>query len=307
MRTDSYTIDEHMLDVGHKHQLYIQDWGNKNAKIPIIFLHGGPGAQCKDKHKTPFDPTTQRVIFFDQRGSGKSLPYGRWHHNNTQELAADITKIADYLKVDKFVLTGASWGSTLGLYYAISNPNRVKALVISGVWTASDKEIDWLNKGGIRDFFPEVWENYLTSVPNNAQSDPTAWHFERILGNDPDAAKKSAHAYACYDGALMSLDDTFSPPFADDFDPNTAMMEARYMSKRCFLPDRYILKNASKLNMPVYIVQGRYDMVCPPVTAYELSKLIKKCNLTWVTSGHKSERETITALRLIYKHLTEGH
>lgn len=110
MSPDAYTIAEHMLPVGHGHTLYIQDWGNKDAKTPIIFLHGGPGGQCKDKHKLPFDPKTQRVIFHDQRGGGKSTPAGRWHHNNTQELAADITRIVDFLKVDRFIITGESWG-----------------------------------------------------------------------------------------------------------------------------------------------------------------------------------------------------
>lgn len=165
MKPDAFTIAEHHLDVGHKHRLYIQDWGDKKAKTPIIFLHGGPGGQCKDKHKTPFDPATQRVIFFDQRGCGKSTPVGHWHHNNTQELAADITKIANFLGIDTFILTGSSWGSCLALYYALCVPLRVKALVISGVFTGSQAEIDWIDKGLFRAHFPEAWERYEQTVP----------------------------------------------------------------------------------------------------------------------------------------------
>ncbi len=305
MKPDEFTIAEHMLDVGHKHQLYIQDWGNKKAKTPIIFLHGGPGGGCKDKHKTPFDPKKQRVIFFDQRGSGKSLPYGRWHHNNTQELASDITKITDFVGVDTFILTGGSWGSTLALYYAISNPSRVSALVISGVFTGSQAEIDWLDQGLFKTHFPEAWEHYLEATPKAHHKDPSAYHMTTVTGNDLVKAKQSAEAYANLESAALSLNDTFYPISPEDFEPEGMIIEMRYLAKRCFLPDRYILKNAHKLKIPVYIVQGRYDMVCPPKTAYELSKLIPNSHLTWVVSGHRAEHETTTAQRLIYKHLTE--
>ncbi|MFZ1248697.1 MAG: alpha/beta fold hydrolase [Candidatus Saccharimonadales bacterium] len=305
MNPDTHTIAEHLLDVGHKHQLYIQDWGNKKAKNPIIFLHGGPGGGCKDKHKLPFDPTTQRVIFFDQRGSGKSLPTGRWHHNNTQELAADITKIADYLGIDSFILTGNSWGSCLALYYALSEPRRVKALMIGGIFTGSQAEIDWLDKGLFKTHFPEAWERYLAATPEAYRDDPSAYHFANATGSNEVLAAKSAHAYTELAAAAMSLNDTFMPIKPEDFDPSSMIIEMRYLAKRCFLPDRFILKNAHKLTMPVYIVQGRYDMICPPQTAYELSKSIPNAHLTWVLSGHRREHETTTAERLIYKHLTE--
>lgn len=306
MHPDAHTIAEHTLDVGHRHQLYIQDWGNKKAKHPIIFLHGGPGGQCKDKHKTPFDPTTQRVIFFDQRGCGRSTPLGRWHHNTTQELAADITKIADSLGIDQFILTGASWGSCLALYYALSAPSRVKALVISAVFTGSQAEIDWLDKGLFQSHFPEAWERYVTATPKTFRDSPSAYHFKVALESDDKiAAAQSAQAYAELQSAVLSLNDTFYPISPDDFEPEGMQIEMRYLSKRCFMPDRYILKNASKLKMPVYIIHGRYDMVCPPATAYALSKSMPKAELTWVISGHRAEHEMVTAQRLIYRHLYE--
>ena len=305
MNPDPHTIAEHMLEVGHGHTLSIQDWGSKKAKTPIFFLHGGPGGQSKDKHKLPFDPTTQRVIFHDQRGCGKSTPFGRWHHNNTQELAADITRIADFLGIDKFILTGGSWGSTLALYYAIQQPSRVSALVVNGVWTGSQAENDWLEKGLFQTHFPDVWERYLTTVPPAHQDDPTAYHFATITGKDAVAAKKSAEAYANLESAVLGLDDTFTPIDSTTFDPTSMFIEMRYIAKGCFLPNRFILKHASKLKMPVHIVQGRYDMVCPPNTAYTLSKLIPHAHLTWVLSGHRTEHETTTALRLIYAHLTQ--
>lgn len=306
MTPDKYTIHEHMLPVGHGHTLYVHDWGNKKAKTPIFFLHGGPGGQCKDKYKLPFDPQHQRVIFHDQRGSGKSTPLGRWHHNNTQELAADITKIADFLKIDTFILTGDSWGSCLALYYAICEPSRVRALVVGGVFTGSQAEIDWLDNGLFQIHFPDAWERYLEATPKSHRDKPAAFHTAQVLGSDEKSAARSAKAYSELERSVMSLDDSYLPLNADDFEPSGMIIEMRYLSKRCFLPDRFILKNAGKLKMPLYIVQGRYDFVCPPQTAYLLSKTAPNAHLTWTVAGHKGEHETITAKRLIYKHLAEA-
>ena len=305
MNPDEYTIAEHMLEVGHGHTLYIHDWGNKKAKKPIVFLHGGPGSGTKDKHKMPFNPQTQRVIFFDQRGCGKSTPLGRWHHNNTQELAADITRITDYLHIDKFILTGNSWGSLLALYYAIQQPRRVLALVIGGVFTGSRSENDWLNRGLFKTHFPDVWERYVAATPPAHCDDPSTYHFKQALGDDPVAAAKSAYAYSELESSVLSLDDNHLPTNPADFDPISTLIEMRYMYKDCFLPDRFILKNAHKLKMPLYMIQGRYDMVCPPVTAYELSKTALNSTLIWTTSGHRVEHENVTVQRLLFKQLTE--
>lgn len=306
MNPDQFTIAEHMLDVGHGHKLYIQDWGNKKAKKPIMYLHGGPGGGCKDKHKLLFDPKTQRVIFFDQRGCGKSTPLGRWHHNNTQELAADITRIADYLNINKFVVTGGSWGSTLALYYAISQPKRVHALVIHGVFTASQAEIDWLDNGLFRTHFPDLWDAYVATAPKTYQANPSAYHYAQILGKDEAKAAQSAQAYSMLEGGIVSLDDNHPPINPVEFDPTGMQIEMRYLAKRCFLPEKYILKNAHKLKMPVHIVQGRYDFVCPPATAYQLSQRLPNATLTWTISGHRAEHETTTVLRLVLRHCTSS-
>ena len=306
MNPDTYTNAEHVLEVGHGHTLYFQDWGNKKAKTPIIFLHGGPGSQCKDKHKLPFDPKTQRVIFHDQRGAGRSTPHGKWHHNNTQELAADITKIADFLKIDTFIITGESWGSALALYYAICEPSRVKAIVVGGVFTASQAEIDWLDKGMFQTHFPDAWEKYIAATPKSHQKDPTAYHLTRVLGKDEKAAAESALVYGELEGSVMGLDDIHVPVSPADFDPSGMIIEMRYLARRCFLPDEFILKNARKLTMPLYIVQGRYDFVCPPSTAYELSKRTPNAHLIWTIAGHRNEHESITVKRFIFRHLASG-
>lgn len=304
MNEDQYTNKVFMLPVTHGHELWVHDWGNKDAETVFFFLHGGPGSSCRDKHKFAFDPMTQRVIFHDQRGSGQSVPAGKWHHNNTQELAADITAIADHLGVKKFVITGGSWGSTLALYYALENPKRISAIVVSGVFTASQQEIDWLDKGLFRTHFPDAWDRYTTTVPVEHKNDPSAYHMANAFGNDETKAFAAARAYGDLEAAVISLNDFHAPTPETETDLSGSLIEMRYLAKRCFLPDRYILDNAHKLTMPVYIVQGRYDFVCPPKTAYELSKVASDTHLTFVQAGHSAEHETVTALSLIYRQLT---
>jgi proline iminopeptidase len=303
MTEDQYTNQLFMLPVGGGHELWVHDWGNPDAKTPLFFLHGGPGSHCKDKHKFPFDPTTQRVIFHDQRGSGQSLPAGKLGHNTTQELAADITRIADRLGIKQFIITGASWGSTLALYYAVMNPERVSAVVVSGIWFASEAEDAYMNGGGWRTHFPDLWDWYLSTVPEEYRQDPSAYHFAQALGDDPEKAAKSARIFGDMEAGLISLDDRHAPTPAEDYDPAGSLIEMHYMAEHCFMPDRYLLDNAHKLTMPVHIVQGRYDFVCPPANAYELHTAVPHSTLTWVTSGHASEHETVTALSLIYHQL----
>jgi proline iminopeptidase len=299
MTPDEYTLHETFLDVGDGHSLYIHDWGNAKAKLPIIFLHGGPGSGSKDKYKTGFDPEFQRVIFFDQRGCGRSLPYGSLEHNTTADLVEDIEKIATYLKLKKFVLNGGSWGCALALAYTIKYPQRVKAMVLSGIFTCSKAEIEWLDKGQFVKHFPDVWDIYVNETPKAQQANPSKYHFAQALGTDEAAAKASAYAYENLEGALLNLDDRFTPDKFDEYDPTGIKIEIHYLVNDCFLPDHYILHNASKLKMPIHLVQGRYDMVCPPITAYELHHKLPNSWLTWTTSGHKAERETWSVIRTL--------
>ncbi len=303
MTEDQYTNQTFMLPVTHGHNLWVHDWGKKDAETVFFFLHGGPGSQCKDRHKLPFDPSKQRVIFHDQRGSGQSTPAGKWHHNTTQDLVEDITAIADKLGIETFVITGGSWGSTLALYYAIHNPERVSAAVVSGVWFGSKAENAWLDNGLWKMHFPDVWEKFAVSVPKEHRENPTEYCFKTAFGDDEVAAANATRLYGDLETALISLDDRHAPTPAKDYDPASMLIEMRYMEKGCFMPDRFIPHNAGKLTMPVHIVQGRYDFVCPPAAAYELHTLVPNSTLTWVQTGHAAEHETITALNLIYRHL----
>lgn len=304
MTPDEHTIQEFFIDVGDGHQVYVHDWGKKTAKIPIILLHGGPGNGCDDRDKRKFDPTTQRVIFFDQRGSGKSLPTGSLQNNTTQDLVEDIEKIANRLSIKRFVLTGGSWGSCLALVYAIARPERVAGMVIQGVFAGSHDEIDWLDHGRFREFFPDAWDKYLEATPEKHRNDPSAYHFKRALGDDIEAAKESAFAYENLELSLLKLDGRINTTKYEEYDLTKIRTEIHYVSNQCFLPENYVLDNAHKLTMPVWIVQGRYDMVCRPITAYLLDQKIPDSKLIWTINGHLAEHEASNVLHIANRFLT---
>jgi len=305
MTPDDFTNQELMLEVGDGHTLYVHDWGAADAKVPILFLHGGPGGGCNDGHKGWFDPTRQRVIFHDQRGSGKSTPYGSLEHNTTQDLVGDIDKIADKFNLDKFILTGSSWGSGLALAYGLAQPQLVTAMVLGGIFTGSQAEIDWIDQGRFVEHFPDAWDAYLATVPAKHRTNPTAYHVQRMFGDDAAAARQSAYDYGNLSSATYKLDDRLQPQsLADDFDPVPKMLEAHYMANGCFMPDNYILDHAGELTMPIWLVQGRYDFICPPRTAYELDKRLPNSELIWTISGHKYEREDWQIRRQLLLRLT---
>lgn len=300
MNKDEYTISEKMLDVGDGHTLYVQEWGNSDASAPVIFLHGGPGSQIKDKHKRPFDPKTQRVIFFDQRGCGKSTPYGSIENNNTDKLVEDVSKVADAFSAKTFILNGSSWGSTLALAYLLAHPKRVHALVIGGIFTGSKTESDWIDEGQFKVFFPEVWQAFLDKTPAKHHDYPAKYHFDKVINGTAKEQKLSGYAYSCLESGVLQLDDRQSPENYKDYDPASIRIEMHYLANDWFLPERYILDNAHKLKMPVHIVQGRYDMVCPPIAAYELHNSLPDSKIYWTLSGHKHEHEGENIFRSIF-------
>lgn len=286
MTPDEHTIEERMIAVGNGHELYTQAWGNPKAKQTVIFLHGGPGSGCSDNHKTIFDPKKYRVIFFDQRGSGRSTPYGSLSHNTTDDLVSDLAAIADAYDADKFLLFGRSWGSTLALAFALKHPDRVTAMIIGGVFTGSQSEIDHMEKGRFADFFPDVWDTYMATVPKSYQDNPSKYHFKRMFGDDVAAAQESALAHSQLELSLLRLDDRVSTIDSLKFDPAPNIIESHYLAQCCFMPDRYILDHAHELTMQIYIIQGRYDMICPPITAYKLAKAAPHTTLLWTLGGH---------------------
>lgn len=306
MTPDMHTLRELALNVGDGHILYVQDWGYQAATMPIISVHGGPGSSAKDNHKANFDPTTQRVIFFDQRGCGRSTPYGTLERNTTDDLVADIEKIADRLEITTFILVGGSWGSCLALAYALAHPKRISAMMLHGIFTGSPAENNWVDGGQFRAFFPEVWNEYLAATPVEHHSKPSAYHFAQILGENADRAKISAYAYERLEGSLTKLDDRFTMAAFETYDPAGIRLEVHYLSNGCFIADNFILDNAASLTMPVWLVQGRYDMVCPPITAYKLHQKLPNSHLIWTINGHKAEHEAATILKLLVQEFSLG-
>jgi proline iminopeptidase len=287
---DQHTLQETFIEVGDGHTLYMQEWGTPHG-MPIIFLHGGPGSGCNNRHKQVFDPERHHVVFFDQRGSGRSIPFGLLAHNTTEVLITDIEKVAKHCKMPHFTLVGGSWGSCLALAYGLKNPKQVDSMVLRGIFTGSQAEINYIYKGEFRNWFPDIWEALLAQTPKSHRRDPGSYHLPRALGDDPVVAKQSAYVLQNLEGALLSLDDRFTATPFDEFDPTSSIVETHYLANTCFLPDRHILEQAHKLTMPIWLIQGRYDMVCPPITAYELNKALPNSELIWTTSGHRAERE----------------
>ena len=308
MTPDEYTIKEYALGVSGGHKLYVHDWGNTHAKQTFLFLHGGPGGGCVDAYKAFFDGTRDHVIFFDQRGCGKSTPRGRIEHNTTQDLIGDIELILEKHSLKKVIVFGGSWGSTLALAYALAHPEHVAAMIIRGIFTSRQFEIDHLDKGIFRNFFPDVWDAYLARTPEQYRDDPTAYHNARAVGNDAKAAFESSYALGEFEGSVSSLEDRHKPADLKTFDPVPARIEAHYIQNHCFMEENHIMDNAHKLTMPVWIVQGRYDMVCPPITAYELHKRLPKSNLVLTQSGHSgNDHGNFDALRATVAALAVPH
>lgn len=265
---DEHTIAEHHIATGDGlHKLYVQEWGNPDG-VPILFLHGGPGAGCRDKHKGVFSADKHRVILFDQRGAGNSTPYGSLEENTTQKLIEDIELIRRKLDIKKWHLHGLSWGSTLALLYGISHPDKVISMVIGGIWLASKEEADWLIGGGWQMFYPDAYERFKNMSKASDKFD-----------------------YFAYSSAFIQfyrLDDRYYPLDKEKYDDTPLKIEFHYIDNDMFLPEGYILDNAGKLNMPISIIQGRYDIVTPPKYAYKLHEKLSDTELHWTIGGHSS-------------------
>ncbi len=303
MNPDSYTINERMIKTADGlHSLYVQEWGNPSG-TPIIFLHGGPGVGCDDGHKEPFDPKKHRVIFLDQRGSGKSTPHASLENNTTQDLVEDLELIRNTLAIDSWVITGGSWGSTLALCYGIKYGNHVQSMVLRGIFLGNQEELDWFYGGGNKDFFPEIWERLLARTPPEHHEAPHIYHFEQISNPaSGEAYKKSTYALYAIDMALMKLDTRLTEVPYEEFDAESAKVNLSYFTdnKHCYLPQNYILDNVSSLTMPITIIQGRYDMVCRPLIAHKLHQSLPNSSLIMTVAGHSgSERNTFDATKAV--------
>ena len=299
MTPDEFTIQETFLEVGDGHTLYVHDWGNKAAKTPILFLHGGPGGGCNDGHKGYFNPKKHRVIFFDQRGAGKSTPTGTLSHNTTADLINDIDTIRNHFGFDSIILMGRSWGSTLALTYAITYPSVVHAIITGGVMLGSHAEQTILERTNISElFYPDVVD------PLGLSSDQAMELWHKAASEDANESKKACYTLSQLLVATLRLDDRTKPLDFETFDHSGLRVEAHYKINNWFLEDDFILRNASKLTMPVWIIQGRYDMACLPKFAHAIHSVLPSSKLIWTQAGHSgSDRENWLATKTILEQL----
>lgn len=286
-------LDAHatgMLDVGDGHRVYWEVSGNPDGR-PAVFLHGGPGAGTSPLQRRFFDPDAYRIVLFDQRGCGRSSPHVATkdpdEHNTTWHLVADMEALREHLGIERWLLFGGSWGATLALAYAQTHPARVTEIILRGVFLLRRSELDWLYRGGAGALFPEAWAAFSSLVPGEAD----VLDVYRRLLRDPERATEAATAWSDWEAAVVSL--TPNPHLAATYgDPRFAVAFAKlalhYFTHAGWLDDEQLVRDAGKLaGIPGRIVQGRYDIVCPPVTAWELHRAWPDSTLTVLPhAGH---------------------
>jgi proline iminopeptidase len=288
-----------LLEVGNGHQLYVEQCGNPDGQ-PVLFVHGGPGGGCSTDDRRFFDPESYRIILFDQRGCGRSLPHGSLENNETSHLVADMEVIREHLDIHTWHVFGGSWGSTLGLVYAQNHPTSVKSLVMRGIFLARPEDSLWTftGGGGAARIFPDYWQEYIDALPGGESQSSIKDAYKVMIGDDKKAAMQVAKAWAMWEIRCCTLqpDADFLSHYSDDESSWTlARHEAHYMANDCFLADNEILANCDKIaDIPMIIVHGRYDIVCAFDNAWLLHKQLPESKLVISeTAGHASiETET---------------
>ena len=305
---DLSIIRSGMLNVGDGHQIYWEDWGNPDS-FPAIHFHGGPGGGTSESHKLLFNPEKHRVVFFDQRGSGKSTPFAETKNNTTQKLIEDTNKLRKHLDIEKMYLIGGSWGSTMTLAYALAHPEQVEAMVSWGIYLAQQFENDFISNGYARYTYPEAWERFIALVPEDHRKDGssiTKYYSEKLHSSDQIEAITYADEWSLWENSLTTVryDKREMEQYSIGAEKNLALarLETHYFLNGCFMPKNYFLDNLEKIkHIPFYVVQGRFDNCTPPITAYQLSKAYgNNMTLQMVNAGHsRSDPELRTALRSV--------
>jgi proline iminopeptidase len=294
------------IKVTDGYKLYFELYGNPKG-VPVLFLHGGPGGGFSDSDKQFFDKRRYNVIFFDQRGSSRSKPFGSIKNNTTQDLVEDIDKILDYLNFEKVYIFGGSWGSTLALVYAIHKPKRVRGLILRGIFLANQYSLDHYINGGIKEFYPDVWNRFVSLVKKGEK--PANYYLKRILSKDKKISEKFAYEWAYYEMSFYTINKIADPDkILKTFSYRSlAILEEHYIINKCFLPEDYIIKNINKIkNIKTTIVQGRFDFICPPIQAFRLHSKLNNSKLNIVSAGHSSSDEEIKkALKSELKRITK--
>ncbi len=286
------------LKVSELHTIYFEECGNPEGK-PVLLVHGGPGGGSNPSMRRLHDPETYRIILFDQRGCGRSTPHACLEDNTTWALVADMERIREHLNIDRWQLLGGSWGSTLSLAYAQTHPDRVTELVLRGIFTLRRKELLWFYQSGCSEIYPDAWENYLAPIPEEERGDLIAAYHKRLIGEDTAIRAQAARAWSVWEGSTLSLleDPARVTRFnSDHFALAFARIECHYFVNGGFFnSDDHLIANAGILkDIPGVIVQGRYDVVTPPTTAWALSKTWPQADLKIVPdAGHSASEPGI--------------
>ena len=263
-----------MLDLDGRHRMYFEESGNPKG-APVLFLHGGPGAGAAAAHRRFFDPAHYRIVIFDQRGAGRSTPLGEITDNTTPLLVADIEKLREHLGIKSWVVFGGSWGSTLALAYGEFHPERCTGLILRGIFLCRKSEIDWFLYE-LRNIFPEAWRAFSDPIPAAERDDLLSAYYSRLTNPDPAVHMPAARTWGTYEGScstLMPSPETVAYFAGDVVSLGLARIEAHYFKHDIFLPENYLLANVDRIrNIPGVIVQGRYDAVCPIVSADDLHR-----------------------------------
>lgn len=276
--------------VSGEHSLYLEECGNPEG-IPVVFLHGGPGGSCEQGHRRFFDPERYRIILFDQRGSGKSKPHASLESNTTADLVEDLEKIREFLNIDRWVVFGGSWGSTLSLIYAQTHPERVLGLILRGIFLARDIDVEWFYQGGAARIFPEAWQHFLEPIPESEHDDLISAYYKRLTSDNEIVRMGAAKAWSIWEGSAATL--MPDKQVVDHFsDPHIALsiarIECHYFNHQSFLRPNQLLEDMNKIkHIPGFIIHGRYDMICPIEQALALHEVWDECRLRIIdNAGH---------------------
>lgn len=295
--------DSGYLPVSDLHTLYYEQVGNPDGK-PVVFLHGGPGGGLSPEYRRFFDPQFYRVILFDQRGAGKSIPYAELRENTTWDLVADIEKIRTSLGIERWLVFGGSWGSTLSLAYAVTHPDRVAGLILRGIFLCRKMEIDWFYQYGAHFIYPDAWDKYLAPIPQEERGDLVRAYYRRLTSEDPAVRIEAAKAWSIWEASTSHLYQDVKA--VEEYeDPEKALafarIECHYFVNNAFFPDdNFLLEKARGIrHIPMRIVQGRYDIVCPIRSAWDLKKVLVDADLRIIPDAGHSAMEPGTKRELV--------
>jgi proline iminopeptidase len=288
------------LAVSSKHTLAFEECGNPRGQ-PVVFIHGGPGGGTDPKQRRFFDPAHYRIILFDQRGCGRSTPHASLEENTTWDLVADMEKLREHLGIERWMLFGGSWGSTLALAYAQTHPDRVTSLVLRGIFLLRKWEIDWFYQEGASRLFPDAWEDYLAPIPREERGDLLHAYYRRLTGDDAAARQEAARAWSVWEARtsyLIQNPELIARNAEDEFSLAFARIECHYFVHGAFLNrEGQLLEDVARIrHIPCVIVQGRYDVVCPAQSAWELHRSWPGSKLVIVPdAGHSANEKGITS------------